>query len=594
MLKSLCPFGKSRHLFCILIAATLFLPTAAENIISNQADLKRIQTTGKPGGKLISCFLNDPTTFHPLITDDLESQIRNQLMNPGLVRINLGDQTLQPELAESWEISQDQLQWTFKLRKELRWSDGAPFNAADVLFTLEVVNHPNFPNAARDALTTNQKTVSWRMVDDHTVVAELPSVFASFLRKLDSTTLPIIPKHKWEKAFRAGTLSEDLSVNVRPVDYVTLGPFMLKQYKTGQYVQLMRNPHYWKRDSNNQPLPYLEEIVFLVLSDLNLVHLKMQTGEIDTFYSIRPQDVALMKEKASLIGMKLYNLGSSYGYEGLFFNQNGGRNPKTGMPYLDHIKRSWFTDLNFRKAVAYSIDREAMVKNVLFGMGQPSFGPESPSNVLWYNNGIVKYPYNLDAAMRLLANSGFFKKIDKDGKAVLYDSRSNPVRFSLFTNAGNTVRNQQCLNIVSDLAKLGITVHYSAVEFRSLVSKIISSYDYDSILLGKSHEIDPADSMATWTSSSSGHFWWPNQQTPATSWEKRIDELMRLQNETFDQRERKKYYDEVQYLLSDQLPMIFTVNETIWVCAKEKIGNLKPSVSRHRTLWNAEELYWRN
>jgi ABC-type transport system substrate-binding protein len=69
---------------------------------------------------------------------------------------------------------------------------------------------------------------------------------------------------------------------------------------------------------------------------------------------------------------------------------------------------------------------------------------------------------------------------------------------------------------------------------------------------------------------------------------------MRLQNETFDQSERKKYYDEVQYLLSDQLPMIFTINETIWVCAKEKIGNLKPTISRHQTLWNAEELYWRN
>ena len=106
-------------------------------------------------------------------------------------------------------------------------------------------------------------------------------------------------------------------------------------------------------------------------------------------------------------------------------------------------------------------------------------------------------------------------------------------------------------------------------------------------------DIDPASGMNIWPTHGSAHFWWPRQKTPATPWEKRIDELMRLQVGTLDYEERKKHYDEVQQILADQVPMIFTVNELVWVFAKEKIGNLKPSVSRHRTLWNADELYWK-
>jgi len=368
---------------------------------------------------------------------------------------------------------------------------------------------------------------------------------------------------------------------------------VLKEYKPGEYLRLARNTNYWKLDRQGYRLPYLDEIVFLILTDLNHLQLKIESGEIDTFYSVRAQDIGSTESKASATGMKLYRLGPSYGYEGLFFNQNGGSNPKTDKAYLDPVKRSWFTDINFRKAVSYSIDRDAIVRNTLFGMGQASYGPESVSNVSWYNDRIIKYPTDPTKAKELLQLSGFYQKTSVEGKRILYDEKGNPVRFSLYTNAGNTVRNQECLMIAMDLAKLGMQVDYSPIDFQALVSKITSSYDYDAILLGKSHEVEPADGMSAWLSSSSGHFWCPNQQVPQTTWERRIDDLIHLQVGTFDHKERKKYYDEVQYILSDQVPMVFTVNESVVVCAKEKIGNLKPTISRHRTLWNAEELYWK-
>jgi peptide/nickel transport system substrate-binding protein len=457
---------------------------------------------------------------------------------------------------------------------------------------LQVVNDPNFANTAKDALTVESKSIQWKALDAYTIVAELPSVFAPFLRKLDGTTLPILPKHKWEQSFKAGKLLESLSVSMNPSDSVSLGAFVLKNYRPGEYLRLGRNANYWKVDKNGHQLPYLDEIVFLIISNLDQVELKIESGEIDTFYSIRAQDVAAIENKSSSVGMKLYRLGPSYGYEGIFFNQNGGINPQTGKPFLDPVKYSWFTDVHFRKAVSYSIDRGAMVKNALFGMGLPSYGPESPSNVFWYNDKITKYPLDLQKARTLLDQSGFHIKTI-EGKAILYDRKGNQVRFSLYTNAGNTVRNQESLIIVNDLAKIGMQVEYTPLEFKELVSRITTSYEYDAILLGKTHESEPSDGINAWLSSSSSHFWYPKQPTTDTSWQKRIDELVMLQNKVFDRFVRKRYYDEIQQILSDQVPMIFTVNEMVVVSAKKGIGNLKPTVSRHRTLWNSEELYWK-
>ena len=579
-----------RATFLFIFVLIVFEALGAETDL-RRPEFKKLDVHGVFGGRVVTAFLNDPKSFHPILTDDLESQIRNQMLHPGLVRINQLNQTPEPELARSWKVGENNLEWTFYLRRGLTWSDGMPFTAEDVLFTTQVVNGPEFPNAARDALTIDGKVTTWQIVDRYTIKARLPGVLSSFLRKMDGRTMPILARHKWEESFKSGKLIQALSVVVSPDDYATLGPFTLKEYKAGEYLRLKRNSRYWKIDAEDRTLPYLNEIVFLIIPDLNLLQLKIENGELDTFYSIRPQDVASMKDRGNS-GVRLFNLGPSYGYEGLFLNQNSGFNPVTRKPYVDPKKLVWFRDAGFRKAISFAIDRESMVRIALYGMGLPSYGPESESNTYWYNKNIIKYPYDLVKARSLLKESGFVLRDSADGNSILYDAEGNQVRFTLYTNAGNTIRNQQCLIIAGDLAKLGIKVDYSVLEFRALIDKIINTYDYDAILLGKSHEVEPSDGIATWLSSSSSHFWWPKQQSPATDWERRIDELVRMHTSTFDLNSRKKYYDEIQYILSDQAPMIFTINELIWAFAKNKLGNLKPVIPQHRTLWNAEELYW--
>jgi peptide/nickel transport system substrate-binding protein len=221
-------------------------------------------------------------------------------------------------------------------------------------------------------------------------------------------------------------------------------------------------------------------------------------------------------------------------------------------------------------------------------------GPESVSNRKWYSDNIVKYPYDPGKALELLLSSGFQQKFDSSGNPKLLDQRGNEVRFTLNTNSGNSTRNTECNLIASDLAKLGMHVDYAPLDFNSLVDRVTATFDFDAILLGLTHDdVDPTSGTNVWLSNGTLHFWCPSQKSPHTTWEKQIDELMNLQMSTFDTVNRKKYYDEVQRIMTEQQPMIFTITQFIFVCAKEELGNLKPSVSRHRTLWNADELYWK-
>lgn len=553
-------------------------------------DAQKMDVTGIRGGKLVTASLADFTTFNTLTFTEESGQMLNQLINPGLTELDLKTQEPIAALARSWESSDDHLTWTFHLRKGLVWSDGQPFNADDVIFTMQVVNDEAIGSGARDALLSGK--IQWARIDDFTVQAKLPKILASFLRVLDGGTCAIIPKHKWESTYKAGKFTEAMQISMDLKDYITIGPYTIKDYKASQSLTLTRNPRYWRIDRDGRRLPYLDEITFLILPTQDQIFLKIQNGELDTFHSIRPEDVEPLMKRSATTGVKVINVGPAYDLEGLWFNLNTGKSAR-GKPYADPVKQSWFLDVNFRKAVSLAINRDVLVQNALYGKGVPAWGPESVSNVKWYNPNITKYPYDPAKALELLKSSGFTQKTDSVGKTLLYDKKGRPVRFSLYTNSGNSIRNTKATLIASDLAKVGMQVEYKPLEFTNLSVRITKTFDYDAIFLGLSHDdLDPSSGDNVWFSSGSLHFWWPEQKKPATDWEKRVDELMELQESTYNFEDRKKYYDEVQMILTDKLPMIYTATQVIYVCAREKLGNLKPSVARHRTLWNIYELYW--
>ena len=542
---------------------------------------------GKHGGRILIGSMGDPKTFNPVVSSETSSgDITARMFDP---MVGLDNSTMEdiPGLAKSWEHTEDGLIWTFHLRRGLLWSDGHPLTAYDVEFTFnDVIYNPDIPNNLNDILRVNGKKFEVMAVDSLTVVVKLPDIYAPSLRFIGG--VPIIPRHVLMPEVERGEFSSAYGLNWPPEKLVSSGPFLLESFESGIKTVLRRNPNYWRVDPEGNRLPYLERVIFVNLRSMETMFLTFQVGEMDMLVGVRPQDIPILKRDEEKRDFTVHNLGPSLGQNMFWFNVNPGKN-KEGKPYVAPYKRVWFENVVFRKAIAHAVDREGIIHTVLNGMAKPQYGPESFANKRWYNPDVVKYPYDLTRARGLLYSIGY---LDRDGDGWREDPEGNTIEFTLITNTGNDVRELIGNIIKDDMTKIGINMIFSPIEFNTLITKIDAEYDYECCLLGlTSGDPDPSSGMSVWLSSGRMHQWYPDQETPSTEWEARIDSLMNLQITTLDMAKRKTYYDEVQYIVSDMVPYIYLVIPDVHVASKNNIGNFKPTILRHRTLWNADELY---
>ncbi len=549
---------------------------------------------GIPGGKFVVAELGDPKTFNYLIANEASSMDIGRFMFWGLLNFDVPTQTVKPGLAESWTNSPDGRTWTFKLRKNLRWSDGAPLTADDVVFTWnDVIYNPAIPSAIRDVFIVEGKNFAVTKVDDLTIKVVTPEIFAPFLSAFGAG-VAIYPKHVLEKYVADGTFSSAYGVNWKPQDIVGSGPYRLKEYKPAQYTLLERNPYFCEVDNHGQRLPYFDNIIFTVVPDMNAMSLRFLSGESDADDFIYPYEYDQFKTESAKGRFRLLEPGIGLESSFFWFNENTNVNPKTGKPYVDPVKLKWFRNVKFRQACSYAIDRDAIIRSVFSGRAIPEYGFLTPGYQYWYDTNITKYPYDPAKARELLKEIGIE---DRKGDGHLEDADGHPIEFVLNTNTGNSARGKSALLIASDLKKLGFNVIFQPIEFNTLITRIDDTCDYDCILLGLYSDMgtDPSGSMNNIKSSGFTHEWFPRQKTPSTDWEARLDYLMDAQMRTLDQAERKKYFDEVQEILAEQVPMIFTVTPMYYAAIRADIGNTRPTpLSYYRVTWNAEELYFKH
>jgi len=569
-----------------LIAQNQNKSASEELLISNNL-------SGLKGGQLILALLSNPKTFNPLFASaEQASSFITNMMFEGLVRINAITQDVEPALAKEWKVSNDGKEWIFYLRKGIKWSDGTPITADDVIFTLNTIYHPKISTPSKDILQINQQNLKGIKINDYTVKIILPQVYSPFLRQMEKNIFPVLPKHKWEKSVDNGSFPSEMNINCSPENIIVSGPYMLEKYIPGQRVILKSNPYYYKIDKNNKRLPYFDKIIINIINDYNSIYLKLISGEIDLWENLRPEDYSMLKSKAPEKGLELKVIGVSPGPEMLWFNLNNALNPKTKKKFIDEKKLNWFYNVLFRKAIAYAIDRETIIKNIYFQAAKPSYGLETESNKLWFNPNITIYKYDINKAKEYLTKAGF-KLINENNKIKLIDAWGNEVKFTLNTNSENLARVNAANFIASDLKKIGITVNVQPLEFRSLVSKLMETFDYEAVLLAFTRpDLDPSSTMNVLLSSSSMHVWHPNQNTPASAWEKRIDELLNLQLTTYDFNLRKKYYAEVQKIMDDNIPIIYLYAPLAISVYKKNIKNIQCSILEPRCIWNIEELSW--
>jgi peptide/nickel transport system substrate-binding protein len=548
---------------------------------------------GIRGGELILCSLREPKTFNFLISDESASRYIGRFMFWGLLNFDVPTQTIKPALAESWTNSPDGKTWTFKLRKNLFWSDGTPLTADDVIFTWnDIVYNPQIPNPVRDEFIINGKKFTVTKLDDLTIQVVTPQVYAPFLQAF-GFDVPIYPKHTLEKYVSDGSFQSAYGVNWDPDDIVCDGPYCLKEYKQGQYAVLKRNPYFIEVDTNGTRLPYLDDIIFTVVPSFDAVALRILSGEADADDMVRPMDYDRFKKVQDEGKIALLDPGIGLDMIFLCFNENTNLNAKTGQPLVDPKKLKWFRDQRFRQAISYGINRDAIIQAAYSSRAVPAYGFDTQGDKKWFNPNIQTYPYNPARALELLKEMGIEKR---NGDNFLTDSDGHKIEFVLNANTGSSVADKCCVLVSDDLKKMGIDVTYQPIEFNSLIDKLYNTYDYECAFtaLGSGAVVDPSGSMNVLKSSGFTHDWFPRQKTPSTDWEARMDELMDAQLQTLDVAERVKDFNEVQEILAEQQPMIFTVTPMYFAAIRPDIGNVRATaLSYYHVTWNAEELYFK-
>ena len=533
----------------------------------------------KFGGRLVVSKSAGPRSFNRLLAFDEQTVTVTNCLMGALVRINRQTQLPEPELAHSWKASADGKTLTFKLRANIKFTDGATLSADDVIFTFQLINDPKLNTAVSDQFNVAGQRVQVRKDDLFTVSFVFPQAYAAAVRLFDG--IPILPRHKLEADYRAGKFEQVWSLATPPDQIVGLGPFKLKSFVAGQRVVLERNPHYWRTDGAGRRLPYLDELVFTLDPDRNTQLLKFQKGETDLLSPVNADDVAALRPLEQQGQIRLVNLGPSLIREVFWFNQN--------LAKADPVKQSWFTNADFRRAISHAIDRSAIVKLVFAGEAAPQYGFLSVGDKLWHNPKVRQYPLDQTRARALLTGAGF----RYDGKT-LRDAQGHAVAFTLVTNAGNALRQKMTALIQADLAQLGIQVTIAPLESRALLARIGEGANYEACLLAVvSGDADPAAHMNILDSHGNGHWWQPNQTSPATPWEARLDELMKRQLVTLNVAARKRLFDEAQTIMAEQQPFIFLASRHLIVAARSHVGNLKPALLPDFVLWNCEELYRR-
>jgi peptide/nickel transport system substrate-binding protein len=512
------------------------------------------------GGTLKMVMRGEPKTFDPFLVEDESSGMVRYMTGGVLIRLNRKTQKMEPALASSWTISEAGRRITFHIREGVKFSDGTPFTAGDVAATLKRLTDAKHPTPSGDSFGGDGGAAVVEVLPGNKVSLQFSKPRAGVEMLFDAVIVTSLTSPMKEKA--------------------ALGPFFVKEYKPGQYVQLERNPYYWKSDAQGRRLPYLEGVRLEIQTNREIELLRFRRGEL---HIINQLDAEMFERLQSEKGKVVLDGGPSLEAEFLWFNQN----PASPVPAH---KRLWFQSTAFRVAVSEAVNRDDISRIVYRGKAQPAAGPVSPANKFWFNQGLKPLAYAPDKALRRLQAEGFSKR-----GTTLIDKSGHPVEFSLITNSGSKIREKIAAMVQQDLAKIGIRMNIVTLDFPSLIERIVKNWDYEACLLGLVNvQLDPNSEMNVWMSSAANHQWNPNQKSPATQWEAELDKNMLAQASTIDASKRKIYYDQVQRIVVEQSPFVYLINRNTLAASSNAVKNLSISTLYPQTFWNIDELFLSN
>lgn len=557
-----------------------WIPFAAIIIVAAATAVYLTRSSTAPpvrsGGALVATVRSEPVTFNRYVRPGFPTYLVSLLTQAPLVKINR--RTSQPEawLASGWTTAADGRSITVDLREGVAWSDGAPFDADDVLFSLKAATDPSVHGPIGDGLRVNHRTIEAKALSPHRVVFTFAAPFAPGARMLDA--LPIYPRHILEKTLADGTFTKAWGPSTDPRQMPGLGPFVLERYDPGQRIVLARNPRYFRRDANGVQLPYLDRLTLEIVPDQNAELLRLTSGQVDVLQNeIRAEDYRAVKAAADAGRVRLIDVGAGIEREMLWFNL---------APPLAGERPSLISQDAVREAISLAVDRRAFANEVYLGAADPSPAPVPPIVKEWSTELDAGRYDPAQAAAKLDA----LGVIDRDKDGVREDASGRPARFTILVGAGITPTEKGAQFIRDSLAKIGVAVDVVALDINAVMGRW-GEGQYDAIYHHMTPtDIDPATSMDWWLSDGTSHLWHPNQKKPATAWEARIDELMLKQSTTLDHAERQRLFAEVQRQFVAHNPVIYFVTPRIYVATSMRVAPIVPGPGRPQVLWAADEL----
>ncbi len=517
-------------------------------------------------------------------------------------------QEFMPNLAESWEVSDDGLVCDVHLRRDVKFHDGHPLTADDVVFTYnDLLDNKEIDVGGKGALLfrkwndeknrVEELKMTVEKIDDYTVRFTFP---CKTFRALDRIARQLIyPKHILKKYVDNGTFNTTWDIGTDPREIMGSGKYMPWEHVPGERFVVKRNPNYWKKDDAGNSLPYVDKIVFHTIVSHDTAILKFLAGELD-FLPLTGVDVPLFKPQQESKDFTIFGTGPNTTIQYLAFNQNFSRDPRTGRPYVKPHKLKWFTNVKFRQAMSYALDRETWINNFMNGFGVSLWGPLSPTSGEFYYHGVKRYPFDLEKAGNLLDEIGCR---DRDNDGVREDPDGNRIEFTILGRSRDE-REQRPVNMfISDLSKIGVKA--------TLVIQQSSTF-LDSLWVNRSFECAFAGELAgmevdgitggLFASYSSYRYYKPDYLSDYTpipanienrfEWEDKIDRLLSEYMEELERDKRRLIGYEIQKVLSEELPLIFTVtNDRVYVI-RNKWKNFCPTTSFHPSVWrNFEYMY---
>jgi len=552
----------------------------------------RVESADVP--TLVSPVVGEPKTFNYLLSQESSSSDVLGFLYQGLIEIDQTTSEIVPALAESWEISADGQTIVFLLKENLKWSDGEPLTVDDVVFTYnDLILNEEITTDTRDILRigVEGKLPVVRKLDERRIEFQIPEPFAPFLRV---TGVAIMPKHILETTVTTKDADgqplfmSTWGTNTDPTAIVGNGPYTIQAFIPGERIIFQRNPYYWESGPNGEPRPYIEEMIWPVVSSQDAQFVRFRSGDADLM-SVTPDNFSLMKQDEAQGNYTVYNGGPTTTRLFLTFNLNKGS--INGSPVVDPVKSGWFNTKEFRQAVAYAIDRDTMLNNIFKGLGELQNSQIAPQSPYFAATGLPVYDYNIDAAKALLESVGFTYQGDR-----LVDAEGNLVRFTLQTNVGNDIRESAGAQIKQNLALIGITVDFQPIDFNKLITNIGDSLEWEAIVLGFGAGVEPNSSANLWLTNGGLHFFnqEPQGEMALTGrevypWEQQISDLYVRAAQELDEEKRKALYFETQRLVQENLPFIHLVGQYSMSAVRNKVENIEYT-ALGGTLWNISEL----